>query len=295
MESFLRLDDILSRTAFEFESVCRSNASYAYLGNNKAVCRVLGKYKIYVDTRDIGITPHLVMDGFWETWLTQCISRIIKPGDICIDVGANYGYYSLLMSTLTGKDGRTIAVEPNPYVFGLLSATASVHSSSIEAVQVALSDVTGYTTLVVPDNFYGDASIVERKDKPRLSRSRVDVKTQTLDDLAVQLELPRIDLVKIDVEGAEPRVFDGMKETIAKNSALRILVEYSPYLYEDPQNFTEFLFRHFEVSRIKDVDNMITLAESDISDLVSIPDHTDLYLARRNSLKTGQSAIPRLF
>ena len=123
----------------------------------------------------------------------------------------------------TGKDGRTIAVEPNPYVFGLLSATASVHSSSIEAVQVALSDVTGYTTLVVPDNFYGDASIVERKDKPRLSRSRVDVKTQTLDDLAVQLALPRIDLVKIDVEGAEPRVFDGMKETIAKNSGLRIL------------------------------------------------------------------------
>ena len=273
MESFLRLTDILSRTAFEFESVCRSNASYAYLGNNKAVCRVLGKYKIYVDTRDIGITPHLVMDGFWETWLTQCISRIIKPGDICIDIGANYGYYSLLMSTLTGKDGRTIAVEPNPYVFGLLSATASVHSSCI--------DVTGFTTLVVPDNFYGDASIVERKDKPRLARSRVDVKTQTLDELAVQLELPRIDLVKMDVEGAEPRVFDGMNEIISKNPGLRILVEYSPYLYDDAKGFSEFLFQYFEVSRIKDVDNIITLSETDIPGLLSISDHTDLYLVRK--------------
>jgi FkbM family methyltransferase len=281
MESFLRLEDILSRTAFEFESVCRSNTSYAYLGNNKAMCRVLGRYKIYVDTRDIGITPHLVMDGFWETWLTQCISRIIKPGDICIDVGANYGYYSLLMSTLTGKEGRTIAIEPNPYVFNLLAATASVHSSSIEPVQVALSDVSGYTTLVIPDNFYGDASIVERKDKPRMARSRVDVKTQTLDELVVQLELPRIDLVKIDVEGAEPDVFNGMNETIARNNGLRVLIEYSPYLYNDPKGFTEFLFNHFEVKRIKDVDNMITLTEADIPTLLSIADHTDLFLSKK--------------
>ena len=59
------MEDILSRTAFEFETVCRENSGYAYLGNNKALCRVLGKYKIYVDTRDIGITPHLVTDGFW--------------------------------------------------------------------------------------------------------------------------------------------------------------------------------------------------------------------------------------
>src|SRR6185436_11102121 len=99
--------------------------------------------------------------------------------------------------------------------------TASVHSSNIEPVEIAVSDVTGYTTLVIPDNFYGDASIVERKDKPRLGRSRVDVKTQTLDELAVQLGLPRIDLVKIDVEGAEPQVFSGMNETIAKNKDLR--------------------------------------------------------------------------
>ena len=281
MESFLRLEDILSRTAFEFETICRENASYAYLGNNKALCRVLGRYKIYVDTRDIGITPHLVTDGFWETWLTQCISRVIKPGDICIDIGANYGYYSLLMSTLTGKDGRTIAVEPNPYVFGLLAATASVHSSSIEPVQVALSDVTGYTTLIIPDNFFGDASIVERMDKPRRGRSRVDVKTQTLDELAVHLELPRVDLVKMDVEGAEPQVFNGMNDIIAKNSGLRVLIEYSPYLYNDAKSFTEFLFRHFEVSRIKDVENMITLSEADIPMLLSITDHTDLYLTRR--------------
>ena len=109
----------------------------------------------------------------------------------------------------------------------------------------------------------------------------MDVKTQTLDQLAIELELPRIDLVKIDVEGAEPQVFSGMKETIARNKDLRVLIEYSPYLYDDAKSFTEFLFQHFEVKRIKDVDNMITLTETDIPGLLSIDDHTDLYLAKK--------------
>jgi len=88
-------------------------------------------------------------------------------------------------------------------------------------------------------------------------------------------------VVKMDVEGAEPQVFNGMIETIAKNNGLRILIEYSPYLYNDAKSFTEFLFRHFEVSRIKDVDNMIALTEADIPALLSIADHTDLYLAKK--------------
>jgi FkbM family methyltransferase len=281
MNSFLQISDILSLTAFEFETICRANTSYAYLGNNAALCRILGKYKIYVDTRDVGITPHLVMDGFWETWLTQCLYKIIRPGDVCIDVGANYGYYSILMSTLSGKNGRTIAVEPNPGVFGLLQSTANIHSSKIEVVQAALSDTSGRTVLSIPENFFGDASIIERADRPHLRRSKVKVKMQTLDELAAGYQLSKIDVVKIDVEGVEPKVFNGMKETIDKNPGLRILLEYSPFLYGDAKYFTEFLFYHFTVHRIKDVDEMITLSESDIPQLLELKDHTDLYLVRK--------------
>jgi len=72
-----------------------------------------------------------------------------------------------------------------------------------------------------------------------------------------------------------------MTETIANNPGLRILVEYSPYLYPDTKHFTEFLFRHFDVCRIKDVDNMITLVETDIPDLLTISDYTDLYLVKK--------------
>jgi len=281
MQSFLHLPEILSLTAFEFESICRTNAGYAYLGNNKALCRILGRYKIFVDTRDVGITPHLVMDGFWETWLTQCLAKIVKPGDTCMDIGANFGYYSILMSILAGKKGRTVAVEPNPAVYSLLRETASVHSAKIETIDVALSNSSGRATLSIPENYFGDASLVDRHDKNHIRRSKVKVKMQTLDEMAREMLLPKIDVIKMDVEGVEPLVFAGMTETIAKNPGLRILVEYSPFLYSDPKYFTEYLFYHFTVHRIKDVDEMITLSEADIPSLISLTDHTDLYLIKK--------------
>lgn len=281
MQTFLHLKDILSLTAFEFENICRANTSYAYLGNNRALCRILGRDKIYVDTRDIGITPHLVMDGFWETWLTQCLFNIIRPGDVCVDIGANFGYYSILMSSLSGKTGRTLAVEPNPAVFKLLEATASIHSSRIETAEVALSNVSGRATLSIPDSFYGDASIVERKDKQHVHKSRVKVKMQTLDELVREYALPKVDVIKMDVEGVEPLVFSGMVDTIAGNPGLRIIVEYSPFLYTDAKYFTEYLFYHFTVCRIKDVEHMVQLNETDIPGLLTLSDHTDLYLVRK--------------
>jgi len=99
--------------------------------------------------------------------------------------------------------------------------------------------------------------------------------------LATQMLLSKIDVIKIDVEGVEPLVFAGMTETIAKNPGLRILLEYSPFLYDDAQYFTDYLFYHFTVHRIKDVDEMIELTEADIPGLLRLNDHTDLYLVKK--------------
>ncbi len=120
MQPFLSISDIASMTGYEFESACRRNVQYAFMGGDVALCRILTKYKIYVDLKDTAITPHLIMDGFWETWLTMCLARVIKQGDVCIDIGANVGYYSILMSALSEDSGKTIAIEPHPSICKLL-------------------------------------------------------------------------------------------------------------------------------------------------------------------------------
>ena len=279
MSRFSTIRDIASLTGYEFETACREHTSYAYLGNNTGLCKILTKYNIYVDTRDIGVAPHFITDGFWETWLTQCLVNVVKEGDTCLDLGANLGYYSLLMSELCGKTGKTIAVEPNPHICNLLRHSQSIHPFRFEVIEAAVSNKSGRTVLSVPADYPGSASITQRFHAGWKS-SKIKVKMMTVDELVMMMNLSKVDVIKIDVEGNEPSVFEGMQKTIAGNPDIKIIIEYSPHLYPAAKPFTDYLFSQFKVYRIKDVEKMTLLDESSIDVLVSLNDHTDLYLAR---------------
>jgi FkbM family methyltransferase len=279
MEPFINISDIGSLSRQDFENTCVRNTKSTYLGDHVVLCTILTKYKLYVDTRDRGISPHLIMDGFWESWLTQCLARITKPGDVCIDIGANFGYFSVLMSALSGESGRTIAIEPNPGLCKLLNATAYIHPFEVQ--QIAVSNKDGKAVLTIPEESFGDASIIARKDRIIRRRTKIKVATKKLDSLARELNLPKVDVIKIDVEGVEPLVFQGMGNIIANNPGLRIILEYSPYMYQDAKKFTEYLFSNFIVTRIKDVDGVQSLTEESIPELLQLKDHTDLFLERK--------------
>lgn len=281
MNPFLNIADISKLTGYEFESACRQFSNYAWLGNNTALCRILTKYKVYIDIRDAGISPHLIMDGFWETWLSLCLARVIQPGDTCIDIGANMGYYSILMSALSGDKGHTIAVEPNPHLCNLLRATAGINHPGFSVAETALSDKAGKLVLYIPEQSFGSASILRRTDLASVKQSKVRVNTITFDSLMEQMKMPKVDVIKMDVEGAEQLVFEGMKQAIEKNPGLKIIMEYSPFLYDNAKGFTEYLFSKFIVNRIKDVDEMQLLDESSIAELLALTDHTDLFLQRK--------------
>ncbi len=282
MNPFFRIEGIASLPGFEFESPCRHYASYAYLEDHVALCRVLTKFKIFVDTRDRGIAPHLIMDGFWETWLTQYLAKIVQPGNTCLDIGANVGYFSVLMSALAGDKGRTIAFEPIPGIAKLLRLTAGVNGPGFEVAELALAAKEGILQLQIPEGSFGEASIVDRTDRLIVPKTSIDVRTTTLDHFLEEMDIKKVDIIKMDVEGAEPFVFEGMKQTIAKNKNLQLIIEYSPFLYEDPRGFTEYLFSNFNVSRIKDVEQIEDLNESAMDTLLNLTDHTDLYLRRKN-------------
>lgn len=287
IEPFTDIREVAEMTPGDFEKVCRAYAHNAYLGNQTVLCKVLGRYKLYVDAQDLGVVPHLLMDGYWETWVTQCLARIIAPGAVCIDVGANFGYFTLLMSELSGTKGRTVAVEPNPNICTFLRMSQSIHSSSFEIVEAALSNKRGRTTLAVPSTFPGSASITSFIQHYGKRHAKMKVKTIPLDELTVDLGLDRVDVIKMDVEGAEPLVFEGMQQTLARNPELQIVMEYSPFAYADANGFTQYLFENFTVFRLKDVDEMTRLDESAIEQLLQLNDHTDLYLQGKNGQLDG--------
>jgi FkbM family methyltransferase len=207
-----------------------------YMGQETVLCRVLGKYLIYADAQETGITPHLSMDGYWESWITVLLARTLRPGWHCLDVGANHGYYTLVMADLVGRRGRVVPVEPTPRLAELLRETLDVNGfPGVTVVQKAASRTDGEDLrLVVPRRRSMNARLSEVAGP---TDAVFNVETVTVD--ALTREWPRVDLIKIDVEGAEQDVWQGMQRTIAQNPHLIVILEFNVDRYQDPRTFLE--------------------------------------------------------
>ena len=242
------------------------------------LCRVLGKYLMYADAQETGITPHLAMDGYWESWITLALARTVRPGWHCLDVGANHGYYTLVMADGVGPDGRVAPIEPTPKLAELLRQTLDVNGFPyVDVLQKAASDADGKTLqLVIPAHRSLNAHLVEEAGP---SEEAVAVQSVTID--AVTQDWPKVDLIKIDVEGAEESVWLGMEQTISRNRDVIVVLELNIDRYDDPRGFlgtiesVGFALRYIDVdAEIKDVTVDRLLGEQ-------VGDDWMLYLARR--------------
>jgi FkbM family methyltransferase len=260
------------------EAASRAESRAVYLGQETVLCRVLGKYLMYAEAQETGITPHLCMDGYWESWITVALARTLRPGWHCLDVGANHGYYTLIMADGAGHDGRVVPVEPTPRLADLLRQTLDVNGfPSVTVAAQAASDSDGETLqLVIPPR---------RSMNARLSREAgpndtvVEVKSVTVD--ALTREWPRVDLIKIDVEGAEESVWRGMQRTMEENSRLVVILEFNVERYDDARGFLAMIER--EGFRLRYIDYDADVKDVTADELMSRQVGVDwmLYLARR--------------
>lgn len=263
----------------ELEELSRENVKSIYLGDHMLLCKLLTKYKVYVDSRDVGVVPNLLVDGYWESWITKFIVRMVQPGNICIDAGANFGYYSLVMAELAGREGKVLAIEPNSSLCRLLRFTSHVNEYGFRVIPKAISDQAGEITLSIPVDFWGGGTIRPEKVDDHITEERVPM--ATLDAIVEEEGLPRVDFVKIDCEGVEPMILYGMSRTLEQNPQLKMVMEYSPFMYKDAQGFTEYLFDRFEVGEVAGDSSVKRYCANDISYLVNLPTHVDLYLVQK--------------
>jgi FkbM family methyltransferase len=239
------------------EVISRQESRALYLGEERVVCRVLGKYLVYADARETGITPHLAMDGYWESWITIALARLPRPGWHCLDIGANHGYYTLIMADAAGPEGRVVPVEPTPRLAGLLRETLDINGfPRVPVIQKAASSTDGERLrLVIPPRRSLNARLSEEAGPDDVV---VEVDSVTIDSLTA--DWPRVDLIKIDVEGAEEAVWEGMQRTVADNPGLVVILELNVDRYDDPRAFigsiegAGFPLRYIDVdTEVKDV------------------------------------------
>ncbi|MBI1295521.1 FkbM family methyltransferase [bacterium] len=162
---------------------------------------------VYAPIYRTGQIPH-------QIGLDRLAKELIQPGFIVIDVGANIGYTSLMFSNLVGPNGKVIAIEPSPRTYALLSRTLKGTENTI-CLNVAASHTRAVLDFYVPESL--DLASSTYLDKAE----RVSVQCETIDGITSQFGYPY--LVKIDVEGTEPDVFQGMRKTL-QHSSLPILI-----------------------------------------------------------------------
>jgi len=167
--------------------------------------------------------------GYFEQGICQTLLETLKPGGVFIDVGAHFGFFSLLSSWLVGEQGRVICVEAMPTTFERLTHNLTHHAAhkNFNAVNVAAFDKE--TVLDFQD--YGlvwsslNSAFGVRNDDNAISVSQeIKVDAFPLDKIITPFDLPKIDLIKIDAESSEIFVLRGM-EKILKNHDPKIIVE----------------------------------------------------------------------
>ena len=219
----------------------RAQCHNAYLGDSRSLCRVLGRFTLLVDTRDRTLAPHLLMNGIWEMHITECLARLVKPDMSVVDAGANYGYFALLASGLAGPQGRVLAVEANPAVAELLETTLELNGmrERSRVARVALGDSTGGRLPFVVDprrpmNAHLRRAKEERGALPE-GHELVEVPVTRLDDLVAPGE--RVDVMKVDIEGAEEPFWSGARRVLTENADIQLLLEVRAGRYRDAAGF----------------------------------------------------------
>ena len=194
--------------------------------------RDLGGAAFVCDVRD-SIAREAFFTGRYEPQETLIFNRLVDAGSVVVDVGANWGYFTLLAAQRAGRNGRVLALEPNPGLFAQLRTNVMQNGfGNVTCLGVAAADQRGKIPFI-------DAGSIGNSGLSRFARAaeRPDfiAPTISLDSLLDQAALERVRLVKIDVEGAEPSVLAGMQRGIARRRYEHVLLEFHPWAFERPQ------------------------------------------------------------
>lgn len=218
------------------------------------------------------IQQQLFWYGHYEKELGDLIKKVLKPGDVFVDIGANIGYFSLLAANYQ-PTAKIISIEPAKSVFEKLKGNISVNNfQNIIPVNAAVGEINEEKDLFLssPDNL-GMSSF---KEPENYSGRKEKVQVINLDGWFKSSGLSKIDLIKLDVEGSELSALKGMKEILMNYQPL-IIVEVNPgtlSLFDlEPTDIFTFLYQlNYKGFQISESNQLLEINYNNIHQTVNV-------------------------
>lgn len=209
---------------------------FRHLWPEKSLIEVAGS-KMYVGLEGL---PECYRDTFrpyitshnWERLTTEMFKRVVKEGDVVLDIGANIGYFTLLAARLVGEKGKVYSFEPEPTNYSLLLKNIKLNSyDNVVPLQKAVSNVKGTVRLHLSDTDTGAHTLRHNPSGQGFtalpSDKSVEVEAVALDEY-FEDKGHAINVIKLDVEGAEMAVLLGMDRVLKHNQDVKIFAEFYP-------------------------------------------------------------------
>ena len=239
IDNFLNSQEFLER---------HFNTTYAYVFAAASQIRLveLDGFKLCVRGNDFVIGAAIANTKSYEPHVTRELRRVLKASDVFLDIGANIGYFSMLAAAIVGESGKVIAFEPVQENSELLKLSIKENGFSnvvvypyavVEQAEMLLLVVGGSNGWIAPEQpqLRDDAPVPADTYDVALGTGHVFARSVALDDFLGDVE--RIDVIKIDIEGAEPRALRGMPSLIRKHRPV-IFTEFFPFLLEQTSKTT---------------------------------------------------------
>lgn len=185
-------------------------------------------YSFVCDLRD-SISREVCFTGSYEPQETALVSSILKPDSVFVDVGANWGYFTLLAANLISDNGVVLSLEPDPRLFQILDSNIARNKfRHITALQVAAADKPGTLKLAGYEESEGNFGVSRIIADDEKHSSFYQVTIDALDNMLEKQNITKVDLMKMDIEGAEVFAIAGLKKHLKENRVKRLLLELHP-------------------------------------------------------------------
>jgi len=257
---------------------CKNLMMWLFAQDNLVSIKVRGMpMTLYANTDDT--IAYLIRP--FEPYTTELFERAIKSGSKVLDIGAQFGYFSLIAAKQAGQKGRVYAFEPAPANFRLLDRNIQMngYGDVIYAFQKGVGNKHTTETLFLYENSDSHGMFPQTSSS---IKETIPIECVTIDEFLGDAD---VDVIKMDIEGNEPYALEGMEKTILKNKSIILFVEFAPTLLRragvNPEDYLTQLERlGLDLQIIDEHSHLLKSISRDLLDEIDPSWYANLYCTK---------------